>query len=259
MRIMIQPDFSLAGRTALITGSTQGLGLAIAEAYAVGGARVIINGRDRQRVDASVARLKANGLDAFPMVCDIGRLETQKAAFDAVSEAAGPPDILVNNVGIRIRKSLANFSLTEINELVRVNLVAALQLSQFAAQSMVKHKQQGRLLAMTSIAGELARPGDAVYPVVKHGMTGMVRALAVEYGKQGITSNGIAPGTFHTETNAQLAGDPQASALVIGRNPLQRWGRPDEITGAAVFLASAAASYVNGHILVVDGGYSIAF
>src|SRR3546814_7004689 len=124
---------------------------------------------------------------------------------------------------------------------------------------MLTAKRPGRFITVTSIAGELARPGDAIYPIAKQGLAGIVRALAVEYGGQGITSNGIAPGTFATETNAELASDPIKGPIVVGRNPMARWANPDEITGAAVFLASPSASYVNGHILVVDGGFSVTF
>ncbi|SHH82981.1 SDR family oxidoreductase [Pollutimonas bauzanensis] len=253
------PDFSLRGKLALITGSTQGLGLAIAQAYAASGARVVINGRRADKVEQVVGGLAAQGYGAHAYAQDISHLPEQEAAFGRLCEDVGTPDILVNNVGIRIRKSLAQASLDEILELIKVDLVAAVQLSRLAAGAMAGKGIHGRIITLTSIAGELARPGDAVYPIAKQGLSGMIRALAVEYGPCGITSNGIAPGTFATETNASLAADPVRGPIVIGRNPLARWGRPDEIAGAAVFLASPSASYVNGHILVVDGGFSVAF
>lgn len=253
------PDFSLEGRVALITGSAQGLGFAIAQAYAASGARVLINGRDAGKVDAAVARLVERGLDARPLVLDIAELETQQAAYARICATFGTPDILVNNVGIRIRKFLADASLEDIVRLIQVDLIAAVHLSKLAAQAMAAAGKQGRIISLTSIAGGLARAGDAVYPIAKQGLAGMVRALAVEYGPKAITSNGIAPGTFATETNAALAADPVKGAAVVGRNPMGRWGQPSEIAGAAVFLASGAASYVNGHILVVDGGFSVTF
>ncbi|HUG60164.1 MAG TPA: SDR family oxidoreductase [Candidimonas sp.] len=253
------PDFSLDGKLALITGSTQGLGLAIAKAYAASGARVIINGRNPDRVAQAVDMLASQGYEAHGYVNDIGKLSDQAAAFEQLRAEVGTPDILVNNVGIRIRKPLAQASLEEILELINVDLVAAVQLSKLAADAMVAKRLQGRLITLTSIAGELARRGDAIYPIAKQGLSGMIRALAVEYGPCGITSNGIAPGTFATETNASLVNDPIKSPIVVGRNPLGRWAEPDEIAGAAVFLASPSASYVNGHILVVDGGFSVTF
>lgn len=253
------PNFSLQGKLALITGSTQGLGLAIAKAYAACGARVIINGRKADRVALAVDELASQGHRAHAYVKDISDLRDQEAAFELLCKDVGTPDILVNNVGIRIRKSLAEASLEDILELINVDLIAAVQLSKLAASAMAARHIQGRIITLTSIAGELARPGDAIYPIAKQGLSGMIRALAVEYGAFGITSNGIAPGTFATETNASLVNDPVKSPIVIGRNPLGRWARPDEITGAAVFLASPSASYVNGHVLVVDGGFSVTF
>lgn len=253
------PDFSLQGKLALITGSTQGLGLAIAQAYAASGARVIINGRKADRVALVVDSLMDQGYDAHAYVNDISQLASQEAAFGQLCQQVGTPDILVNNVGIRIRKPLAQASLDDILELINVDLIAAVQLSKLAAGAMAAKRIPGRLITLTSIAGELARPGDAIYPIAKQGLSGMIRALAVEYGPCGITSNGIAPGTFATETNASLVDDPIKSPIVIGRNPLGRWADPDEIAGAAVFLASPSASYVNGHILVVDGGFSVTF
>lgn len=255
----IAPDFSLDGRLALITGSTQGLGFAIAQAYAASGARVIINGRDASRVADAVDRINAQGHEAYPLVFDIGSLHEQEAVFNALCTQIGTPDVLVNNVGIRIRKSMAEAQLADIVELINIDLIAAVHLSKLAANAMVARQLPGRIITLTSIAGGLARAGDAIYPIAKQGLSGMVRALAVEYGPRAITSNGIAPGTFATETNAELASDPVRGPVVVGRNPLGRWARPAEIQGPALFLASSASSYVNGHILVVDGGFSVTF
>jgi gluconate 5-dehydrogenase len=253
------PNFSLHGKLALITGATQGLGLVIAQAYAAHGARVIINGRNAERVQARVDELNGQGHDAYPFVYDIGNVSGQASAFNALCQQTGVPDILVNNVGIRIRKSMADASLDDIVTLLNVDLVAAVHLSKLAAGAMVDTHKAGRLITLTSIAGELARPGDAIYPVAKQGLSGLIRALAVEYGPYGITSNGIAPGTFATDSNAELANDPVKGPIVVGRNPLGRWAQPSEIAGPAVFLASPSATYVNGHILVVDGGFSVTF
>ncbi len=242
-----------------MTGSTQGLGLAIARAYAASGARVIINGRRPDGVERAVALLADDGHAAHGFAHDIGHIDEQQAAFDRLCQDVGVPDILVNNVGIRIRKALEEATLADITELITINLVASVHLSKLAASAMARGGKPGRIITLTSIAGELARTGDAIYPVAKQGLAGLIRALAVEYGDRGITSNGIAPGTFATESNAGLAADPVKGPLVVGRNPLGRWAQPHEIAGAAVFLASPAASYVNGHILVVDGGFSVTF
>lgn len=253
------PDFSLHGKRVLITGSTQGLGLAMAHACAAHGAHVMINGRDGQRAQAAADTITSQGGKSTAWIQDVSDLDTLQFAYKKLCETGSTPDILINNVGIRRRKRLADTSLTEIVELINVNLVAAIELSRLAAQTMQDSKKPGRIITLTSIAGELARYGDAIYPVAKQGLVGLVRSLAVEYGRYGITSNGIAPGTFATETNAALASDPVKGPKVLGRNPLARWARPDEITGAAIFLASPAASYVNGHIIVIDGGFSVTF
>lgn len=253
------PDFSLHGKHAVITGSTQGLGLAIARAFAACGAHVTINGRHAERTRAVARNITESGGSAASWVQDIGNLDAVQTSYKQLCEHGPVPDILINNVGIRQRKTLANATLSEIIELINVDLIASIELSRFAAQAMQHAKKPGRIITLTSIAGELARYGDAIYPIAKQGLSGLIRALAVEYGPHGITSNGIAPGTFATETNAALAADPVKGPVVIGRNPLGRWAQPDEITGAAVFLASPAASYVNGHIIVIDGGFSITF
>lgn len=271
------PDFSLNGRLALITGSAQGLGFAIAQAYAASGATVILNGRDADRLAQAVNALREQGADAHAWQADLSDTDAMPAAFQALCDKVGVPDILVNNVGMRLRKSLAEASPSDIHQLMQTNLLSCVLLSRLAAEAMRQRgqtsalsqglqqaarqdrRQGGRIITLTSIAGRLARAGDAIYPIAKQGLEGLVRALAVEYGPHGITSNGIAPGTFATETNAALAADPVRSTQVVGRNPLGRWASPDEIAGAAVFLASPAASYVNGHILVVDGGFSVVF
>ncbi|SSW68711.1 Gluconate 5-dehydrogenase [Achromobacter veterisilvae] len=251
-------NFDLTGQVALVTGSARGLGFCIARALAGCGARVLINGRNAAAAQASADALKRDGLDAHALAFDISDDAAMQAAFGRVDTEHGRLDILVNNVGARNRKTLADTTPAEIRELIDTDLVAGMLLAKFAAERMVR-QGGGRLIAITSVVGELARPGDAVYPAAKQGLTGMVRALAAEFGPRGITSNAIAPGTFATETNADMVADPKIGPRVASRNPLGRWGEPEEIAGAAVFLASPAASYVNGHVLVVDGGLSIQF
>lgn len=255
-----QADFSLRGRRALVSGSSNGLGLEIARAYAAHGAAIILNGRDADRLHTVAQPLRAAGatVDIWPQ--DLADLDSLDDSFESLCRQTGTPDILVNNVGIRLRRRLQDAAWDDIAHLLHVDLLASLKLSKLAAQAMLRARTScGRIVTLTSIAGPLARPGDAIYPVAKQGLAGMVRSLAVEFGGQGITSNGIAPGTFATDSNAALAQDPVKGPLVVGRNPLGRWARPDEIRAAAVFLASPAASYVNGHIMVVDGGFSITF
>ncbi len=255
-----QANFSLTGRCALVTGSSAGLGLEIARAYAAHGAHVVLHGRHASKLTPLADELKAAGVQVDIWEQDLADLDSLPDSYQALCQRVGTPDILVNNVGVRLRSSLQNAAWDDIEHLLHVDLLATLKLSKYAAQAMLDAQtRQGRILTLTSIAGPLARPGDAIYPIAKQGLAGMVRALAVEFGGQGITSNGIAPGTFATESNAALANDPVKGPLVVGRNPLGRWAKPDEIRAAAIFLASPAASYVNGHIVVVDGGFSITF
>lgn len=251
-------QFSLAGQVALVTGSARGLGLCIARAMAGCGAHVLINGRDARAAEVTAQALCNQGLDASALPFDVSDDAAVDAAFARLDDEFGRLDILVNNVGVRNRKTLQEITAAEVRELIETDLVAGILLSKRAAERMASNGY-GRLIAITSVVGEFARMGDAVYPAAKQGMTGMVRALAAEFAPLGITSNAIAPGTFATETNAAMVADPVVGARVAARNPMGRWGRPEEIAGAAVFLASPAASYVNGHVLVVDGGLSIQF
>jgi gluconate 5-dehydrogenase len=249
-------QFALTDRVILVTGAGRGLGFEIAKAMAGAGGRVILNGRDAGRLESAAATIAADGGAVETAPFDVADGAAVTSAFRNIGRRHGRLDALVNNVGQRNRKKLQDFTDDEIRALFEVDLVAGYRLAREAARLMLP-RRQGRLVAVTSIAGRVARPGDAVYTGAKAGLTGMVRALAAEYGPHGITSNAIAPGFFATETNEPIWSNPERSAYFEGRTPLGRWGRPEEIAGAAVFLASPAASYVNGHVLVVDGGATI--
>jgi gluconate 5-dehydrogenase len=249
--------FDLGDRVALVTGAGQGLGLAIAEALAEAGAHVILNGRQTARLEAAEAQILGKGGTASPLAFDIADPREVAAAFDRIGAAFGGLDILVGNVGIRHRVPLAEISAEDFHRVLEVNLTAGFHLAKSAVPlrsraAAVRHHgdvDRGR-----------ARPGnDAAYIAAKGGLAGFVRALAVEFGPRGITTNAIAPGYFATETNAAMVDDPEVEGFVKRRIPLQRWGKPSEVAGAAVFLASDAASYVNGHVLTVDGGLSASF
>lgn len=248
--------FSLAGQVALVTGSGRGLGLEIARALAGSGAHVLLNGRDATVLEARVAEIAAAGGTASALAFDVSDRAAVREAFARIVQEHGRLDVLVQNVGQRNRKPLADLTDDEITTLLDVDLASSLILAREAARLMLP-QGRGRLIAVTSVAGQISRANDSVYAAAKSGLNGMVRALAAEYGPLGLTSNAIAPGFFATETNAAITGDPERAAYFAKRTPMNRWGRPDEIAGAAVFLASAAASYVNGHVLVVDGGATI--
>ena len=253
-----ESQFDLAGQTALVTGGGQGLGFEIAAALAEAGARVILNGRDPVRLESAAGRIKQSGGKASILSFDIADPAAGAAAFRRIAEEFKALDILVGNVGIRHRLPLGQITREDFRRVLDVNLTAAFQLAREAVAMMVP-RGRGRIIFVTSIAGPLGRANDAAYIAAKGGLAAFARALAVEFGPHGITTNAIAPGYFATETNAGMVADPKVEEFVKRRIPLQRWGTPREIAGAAVFLASDAASYVNGHVLTVDGGLSAAF
>ena len=244
--------FSLEGRVVLITGARGGLGLEMARGMAAAGALVGINGRDPALVEDAAAGIP----NAFAAPFDITDLAAAAGGIDAVVARHGRLDCLVNNAALRDRRSFQDIAAGDLRGLLETNLVGAYEVSRLAARHM-EGRRGGRLIFITSMVGPQSFRGDPAYTASKGGLTALMRALAVELGPKGITANAIAPGFFLTDVNASFFGGPQA-AEVGRRIPLRRWGRPDELVGAAIFLASDAASYVNGHVLTVDAGLSIA-
>lgn len=251
-------EFRLDGRVALVTGAGRGLGLEIAKALAGAGARVALNGRDAAVLARQAAALNEAGLAAVPAAFDIADAAATEAGLARLLESEGRLDILVNNVGLRHRSPIAELTPDAFAALLDVNLVAAYRLGRLAVPHLAAGGG-GSIVNITSIAGPRARPGDPAYTAAKGGLEALTRSFAVELGRQGVRCNAIAPGFFATETNAAMVADEAVNRFLGERVPLGRWGRPAEIGPAAVFLASDAASYVNGQVLTVDGGLSVSF
>jgi gluconate 5-dehydrogenase len=247
-------DFALTGRLALVTGSSRGLGRAIAGGLATAGARVILHGRDPDRLKATAADVPGViGTLAF----DVSDTAATKTAFEQIARDHGRLDILVNNAGVIPRKPLLETTDEDWASVIDSNLSAYFRLSREAARLMVPAKS-GRIIMVSSIMGLVGRPTISGYVTAKAGLHGMVRALSAELAPHGITVNAIAPGFFPTDATDVLHKDPAFSDWIAKRAPIGRWGDPYELAGPAGFFASAASSYVTGHVLVVDGGLSAA-
>lgn len=249
--------FRLDGKVAVITGSTRGLGWAMAEAMAAQGATVVINGRSPAEVEARVDELREAGHAADGWPADLADLDAAVAGLDRIAADAGRLDIVVNNAGINARAPIEEFTQDDWDRVLRVNLDAPFALSRAAVPHM-RVAGGGRIINTASIMGTVARPTIPAYVSSKGGIEALTKALAVELAPFGITVNAIGPGYVATEMNAALVEDPAFNDMVCSRTPVGRWGEPAEIAAAAVFLASDEAAYVTGQKLIVDGGMTTA-
>ncbi len=245
--------FRLDGRLALITGSSAGIGLGLARGLAQAGASVVLNGRDADKLKASAATLRAEGLDVFERAFDVTDADAVKDHIASIERDIGAIQILINNAGIQRRAPLHEFDHADWHALMQTNLDSVFFVAQAVAQHMIT-RQQGRIINICSVQSELGRPGIAPYMASKGALKMLTKGMAIDWGPLGLNVNGIGPGYFKTELNDKLVNDATFSAWLTNRTPSRRWGDVPELAGAAVFLASDASTFVNGHILYVDGG-----
>jgi gluconate 5-dehydrogenase len=250
---MTNPLFDLRGKTALITGSSRGLGRAMAEGLGRAGASLLINGTKAETVDAAVAELRAAGFKASPAVFSVTDEKAVVEAFKAFDAAGIAVDILVNNAGIQFRKPMLELETADWQRILDTNLTSAFVIGREAARRMIV-RGQGKIINIGSLTSILARATVAPYTVSKGGIKMLTQAMAAEWAAHGIQANAIGPGYMLTDMNEALINNPDFDGWVKGRTPAKRWGKPDELIGVAVFLASSASDYVNGQIIFVDGG-----
>jgi len=246
------PNFDLTGRVALVTGSSKGIGFSLSKGLAKAGAQLVMNGRNEDDLEAAADTLRATGARVDTLSFDV----TDPAAVrEAVNdyERVGQIDILINNAGMQHRGPLEDFETDAFDHLMRTNVNSAFYVGQAVAKHMIP-RGQGKIINIASVQTALARPGIAPYTASKGAIANLTKGMATDWARLGLNCNAIAPGYFDTPLNAALVADPEFSAWLEKRTPQGRWGNVEELQGAAVFLASDAASFVNGHTLYVDGG-----
>ena len=246
-------SFRLDGRLALVTGSSAGIGLALARALAQAGASVVLNGRDTDKLVRTAALLAGDGLQVHTRAFDVTNRAEVDTGIAAIEADVGPIDILVNNAGMQRRAPFQDFAAADWDQMMRTNVDSIFHVGQAVARCMIT-RRSGRIINICSVQSEVGRPGIAPYTASKGAAKMLTKGMAIDLGPFGINVNGIGPGYFKTELTEKLVNDEAFSAWLIGRTPNRRWGNVEDLGGAAVFLASDASRFVNGHILYVDGG-----
>jgi gluconate 5-dehydrogenase len=246
--------FDLSGRTALITGSSEGLGLAMARGLAAAGAQIVLNGRDEKKLAKTAKSLGESGRKVEAHAFDVADEKAVLAAFERFDAEDVAIDILINNAGIQFRKPMVDLTSDEWRRVVDIHLTGTFQVGREAAKRMIKRGRGGKIINIASLASEVARATIAPYTAAKGAVKMLTRSMAAEWAKHNIQANAIGPGFIATEMNRALLDDPKFDAWVKGRTPSGRWGEPEDLIGVTVFLASPASDYVNGQTIYVDGG-----
>jgi gluconate 5-dehydrogenase len=246
-------SFDLSGRTALITGSSAGIGFALARGLAGAGARVILNARNPDKLAAAAAQLRGEGASVLAAAFDVTEGEAVREAVNRIETESGPIDILVNNAGMQRRAPLEQFDEAQWHELMKTNVDSVFLVGQAVARHMIE-RRRGKIINICSVQSELGRPNIAPYTASKGAVKMLTKGMAIDWGPYGIQVNGLGPGYFKTELTDALVKNAEFTQWLLGRTPSRRWGDVEDLVGAAVFLASEASNFVNGHILYVDGG-----
>jgi gluconate 5-dehydrogenase len=247
------PLFSLEGKRALVTGSSQGIGRALAKGLAEHGAAVVLNGRDAGKVEVAAGELSAAGHRVSTAIFDVTSAEAVKNGIEDIEGNEGPIDILINNAGMQYRTPLEDFPADRWEQLLTTNISSVFYVGQAVARHRIA-RGRGKIINIASVQSELARPGIAPYTATKGAVKNLTRGMCADWAKYGLQVNAIAPGYFKTPLNQALVDSPEFSGWLEKRTPAARWGNVEELIGAAVFLSSSASSFVNGHTLYVDGG-----
>ncbi|MEJ8474265.1 SDR family oxidoreductase [Roseibium algae] len=245
--------FSLTGRTALITGSSQGIGYALAKGLAEAGASIVLNGRDKTKLQTAADSLADTGATIHQLAFDATDHAAVQKAVDSFETEHGPIEICVNNAGMQHRGPLEDFSPEDFDKLLRTNISSVFNVGQATARHMIK-RGHGKIINIASVQTVLARPSIAPYTATKGAVGNLTKGMATDWARHGLQCNAIAPGYFDTPLNAALVADPEFSSWLEKRTPAGRWGKVEELVGACIFLSSNASSFVNGHTLFVDGG-----